>query len=58
VRRVSGRHAKQPAPDYASCGITKTYTHLRAGTYTLYLKALSGGVASAVTTRTFRVGAK
>ena len=41
VRRATGKHAKQPKPVYAACGTTKTFRHLRAGNYTLWVRSVT-----------------
>jgi hypothetical protein len=56
VRRLTGKHAHQPKPAYAACGTRKVYRHLRAGSYTLYVRTVSAsGVASSALTRVVKI---
>jgi hypothetical protein len=55
VRRITGKHAKQPKPSYGSCGVSKTYRHLGAGSFTLYLRAYANGATSPISKRSFVV---
>ncbi len=45
VRKPTRRGARTPAPRYTSCRSPKTYTHLEAGRYVLYLRAVGPGGA-------------
>ena len=40
VREPARRGARSPAPHYISCGSPKTFTHLKAGDYVLYVRAI------------------
>jgi hypothetical protein len=54
-RRGTGKHAKQPKPSYGSCGVSRTYRYLRAGSYTLFVRAFANGATSPASTRSFVV---
>jgi hypothetical protein len=45
VRLPTGKRAKTPAPEYVSCGSSKTFTHLMVGNYVLYVRAVGPGGA-------------
>ena len=49
VRLPTRKGAKQPSPKYAVCGSLKTFKHLKAGRYVLYVRAIGpGGVRSPI----------
>jgi hypothetical protein len=56
VRHATGKHAKQLKPAYSSCGTTKTYRHLRKGSYTLWVRSVaSDGTDSGPVQRSFKI---
>jgi len=56
VRRVTGRHAKEPRPIYTTCGLTKTYRGLRKGNYTLWVRSVtSDATDSTPVQRSFKI---
>jgi hypothetical protein len=55
VRHVTGKHVRQPKPVYSSCGVTKTYSHLHTGSYTLYLRSVLNGRKSTAIERTVTI---
>jgi hypothetical protein len=57
VRVPRGKHAKTPAPHYATCGVSKTYTHLAKGTYVFFVRAVGpGGADKTPATHRFTIG--
>jgi len=56
VRKPAGRHAKTPSPKYSSCGSKKTFEHLKAGSYVLYVRAVGpGGTDKTPATYSFKI---
>ena len=56
VRLPSRRGAKKPAPRYARCSATKTFSRLKAGSYVVYVKAVGpGGVDASPAKHTFKI---
>jgi hypothetical protein len=56
VRLPSRRGAKKPAPRYARCRATKTFTGLKAGSYLVYVKAVGpGGVDASPAKHMFKI---
>jgi hypothetical protein len=54
VRVPSGKHARRPAPHYATCDAPKTYKQLGQGTYMFYVRAIGpGGTDETPATRRF-----
>jgi hypothetical protein len=45
VRKPTRRGARTLPPNYVSCGSPKTFTHLEAGSYVLYVRAVGPGGA-------------
>ena len=43
VRKPTRKGAKTPAPEYVSCGSSKTFSHLKEGSYELYVRAVGPG---------------
>jgi hypothetical protein len=56
VRKPTRKGAKTPSPKYSSCGSSKTFKHLKAGSYVLYVRAVGpGGAAKSPATYKFRI---
>jgi polyhydroxybutyrate depolymerase len=56
VRTPTPTGTKTPPPKYAKCGSTKSFTHLKAGKYELYVRAVGpGGVDPTPATYRFRI---
>jgi polyhydroxybutyrate depolymerase len=56
VLKPTGRGARTPAPTYSKCGSTQTFTHLRSGSYRLYVRAVGpGGVGKRPATYSFTI---
>ena len=56
MRKPTRTHATTPSPKYSSCGSTKTFKHLKAGSYKLYVRAVGpGGTDKTPATYTFKV---
>jgi hypothetical protein len=56
VRKPTRKGAKTPSPHYSSCGSSKTFKHLKAGTYELYVRAVGpGGVDKTPATYKFKI---
>ena len=45
VRKPTRKGAKTPSPVYSSCGSSKTFKGLKAGSYVLYVRAVGPGGA-------------
>ena len=56
VRKPTRKGAKTPKPKYAVCGSSKTFKHLKAGSFVLYVRAIGpGGVDKTPATYTFKI---
>jgi len=56
VRIPRGQHAQAPTDHYRPCGTAKTYTHLAAGEYIFYVRAVGpGGTDPTPASRTFTI---
>jgi hypothetical protein len=56
VRKPTRKGAKTPSPKYSSCGSSKTFKHLKAGSYVLYVRAIGpGGVDKSPATYGFKI---
>ena len=56
VRKPTRKGAKTPAPEYVSCGSSKTFSHLKAGNYELYVRAVGpGGTDKTPATYRFKI---
>ena len=55
VLKPTGKHHKAPKIKWVHCHATKTYSHLKAGSYTLSVRAVGPGGTGATTRRTFHI---
>jgi inosine-uridine nucleoside N-ribohydrolase len=56
VRQRSGKHSRTPAPKYSRCSATKTFNHLEAGQYVLYVRAVGpAGASKTPAVRSFKI---
>ena len=56
VRVPTRKGAKTPSPKYSGCGSTKTFKHLKPGSYVLYVRAVGpGGVDASPVRYTFKI---
>ena len=56
VRKPTRKGAKTPKPKYVVCGSSKTFKHLKAGSFVLYVRAIGpGGVDKTPATYKFKI---
>jgi hypothetical protein len=56
VRKPTRKGAKTPKPKYVVCGSSKTFKHLKAGSFVLYVRAIGpGGVDKSPATYKFKI---
>jgi fibronectin-binding autotransporter adhesin len=55
VRTVTGKGKHTPAPSYVSCRSPRTYTNLKTGKYTFYVRAIGPGGTGSPATYGFKV---